>query len=409
MPVYLDHAATTPISPEALAALTHELARTGNPSSLHGSGRRARRTVEDAREALAAAARAHPSEVIFTSGGTESDNLAVKGLYWARVGENPARRRVLCSAVEHHAVMDTVGWLERHEGAEVTWLPVDGDGLVDLAFLEAELSRDPDTIALVTVMWANNEVGTIQPVERVVELAHAVGVPVHSDAVQAFGSLQVDFKASGLDAMSVSGHKIGGPVGVGALLLGRSVKLTPVQHGGGQERDVRSGTLDTASIAAFAAAAETAAANLDTESERIAALRDRLIDGVRGHVPEAILRGAPAAGRLPGNAHFTFPGCEGDSLLFLLDLAGVESSTGSACTAGVPRPSHVLLAMGLDEETARGAQRFTLGRSSKAEDVDALLAALPNAYARARQAGMAGHESSIQTAGTVARQGSGAR
>lgn len=365
--------------------------------------------MEDAREALAAAAGAHPSEVIFTSGGTESDNLAVKGLYWSRAGENPARRRILCSAVEHHAVMDTVEWLERHEGAEVTWLPVDGDGLVDLAFLEAELSRGPDTIALVTLMWANNEVGTIQPVERVVELAHAVGVPVHSDAVQAFGSLQVDFKASGLDAMSVSGHKIGGPVGVGALLLGRSVKLTPVQHGGGQERDVRSGTLDTASIAAFAAAARTAVANLDIESERITTLRDRLIDGVREHVPEAILRGAPAGGRLPGNAHFTFPGCEGDSLLFLLDLAGVESSTGSACTAGVPRPSHVLLAMGLNEETARGAQRFTLGHSSKAGDVDALLAALPNAYARARQAGMAGHESSIQTAGTVARQGSDAR
>jgi cysteine desulfurase len=195
--------------------------------------------VEDAREALAAAAGAHPSEVIFTSGGTEADNLAVKGLYWSRAGENPARRRVLCSAVEHHAVMDTVEWLERHEGAEVTWLPVDADGTVDLAFLEAELSRDADTIALVTVMWANNEVGTIQPIARIVELAHAAGVPVHSDAVQAFGSLPVDFKASGLDAMSVSGHKIGGPVGVGALLLGRAVKLTPVQHGGGQRRPLR--------------------------------------------------------------------------------------------------------------------------------------------------------------------------
>ncbi|AUZ35303.1 cysteine desulfurase NifS [Arthrobacter sp. PGP41] len=404
MPVYLDHAATTPLSPEALAALTRELARTGNPSSLHGSGRRARRAVEDAREAIAAAAGAHPSEVIFTSGGTESDNLAVKGLYWSRMAENPARRRILCSAVEHHAVLDTVEWLERHEGAEVAWLPVDSEGVVDLAALEAELARDPDTIALATVMWANNEVGTIQPVSRIVELVHAAGVPVHSDAVQAFGSLPVDFRASGLDAMSISGHKIGGPVGVGALLLGRAVKLTPVQHGGGQERDVRSGTLDTASIAAFAAAAEKAAATLGEESARIAALRDRLIDGVREQVPEAVLRGAPGSGRLPGNAHFTFPGCEGDSLLFLLDLAGVESSTGSACTAGVPRPSHVLLAMGLDEETARGAQRFTLGHASVEADVDALLAALPGAYARARQAGMAGHESTIQTAGTLARR-----
>lgn len=404
MSVYLDHAATTPLAAEALAALTRELARTGNPSSLHGSGRRARRSVEDARETIAAAAGAHPSEVIFTSGGTEADNLAVKGLYWSRVAGNPARRRILCSAVEHHAVLDTVEWLERHEGAEVCWLPVDAEGTVDLAFLEAELAREPENVALVTVMWANNEVGTIQPIRRIVELAHAVSVPVHSDAVQAFGSLPVDFKSSGLDAMSISGHKIGGPVGVGALLLGRAVTLTPVLHGGGQERDVRSGTLDTASIAAFAAAAGTAATGLDAESARLSALRDRLIAGVRERIPEAVLRGAPGSRRLPGNAHFTFPGCEGDSLLFLLDLAGIESSTGSACTAGVPRPSHVLLAMGLDEETARGAQRFSLGHASVEADVDALLAALPDAYARARQAGMAGHESSIQTAATAARR-----
>ena len=406
MSVYLDHAATTPIAAEALAVLTRELARTGNPSSLHGSGRRARRSVEDAREAIAAAAGAHPSEVIFTSGGTEADNLAVKGLYWARRAEKPERTRILCSAVEHHAVLDTVEWLERHEGAEVTWLPVDSDGVVVPDALRSELSRNPETIALVSVMWANNEVGTIQPVREVVAAAHAAGVPVHSDAVQAFGSLPVDFRASGLDAMSISGHKIGGPVGVGALLLGRAVKLTPVMHGGGQERDVRSGTLDTASIAAFAAAAEAVTKDLPGEAARIAALRDNLIAGVRAAVPDAVLRGAPGDGRLPGNAHFTFPGCEGDSLLFLLDLAGVESSTGSACTAGVPRPSHVLLAMGLDEDTARGAQRFSLGHASTESDVDALLAALPGAYERARQAGMAGHESTIQTAATVARQSS---
>lgn len=406
MSVYLDHAATTPIAAEALAALTSELARTGNPSSLHGSGRRARRSVEDAREIIATAAGAHPSEIIFTSGGTEADNLAVKGLYWARRDAEPGRTRILCSAVEHHAVLDTVEWLARHEGADVCWLAVDAEGVIDLEALKSELARDPASIALVTVMWANNEVGTIQPVRDIVEAAHAAGVPVHSDAVQAFGSVPVDFRASGLDAMSISGHKIGGPVGVGALLLGRSVKLTPVQHGGGQERDVRSGTLDTASIAAFAAAAEAATRHLGAESARISGLRDRLIAGVQAAVPDAVLRGAGGQGRLPGNAHFTFPGCEGDSLLFLLDLAGIESSTGSACTAGVPRPSHVLLAMGLDEETARGAQRFSLGHSSTDADVDALLAALPGAYDRARQAGMAGHESSIQTAGTVARQAS---
>ncbi|QOT22404.1 cysteine desulfurase family protein [Paenarthrobacter sp. YJN-D] len=405
MPVYLDHAATTPLSAEALAVMTRELAKTGNPSSLHGAGRRARRAVEDARETLAAAAGAHPSEVIFTSGGTEADNLAVKGLYWARRDENRRRTRILCSAVEHHAVMDTVEWLERHEGADVTWLPVDSEGAVRLDVVQKEISRDPESVALVTVMWANNEVGTIQPVTDIVELARPHGIPVHSDAVQAFGSVPVDFRASGLSAMSVSGHKLGGPVGVGALFLGRAVKLTPVQHGGGQERDVRSGTLDTPAVAAFAAAAEAVTAKLPEERERLAALRDHLIRGVLEAVPDAVLRGATGERRLPGNAHFTFPGCEGDSLLFLLDLAGVESSTGSACTAGVPRPSHVLLAMGLDEDTARGAQRFTLGHTSTEADVEAFLKALPEACSRARQAGMAGHESSIQTAATVARRG----
>lgn len=393
------------MSAEALAVMTRELSRTGNPSSLHSAGRRARRTVEDARETLAAAAGAHPSEVIFTSGGTEADNLAVKGLYWARRDANPKRTRILCSAVEHHAVMDAVEWLERHEGAQVTWLPVDADGVVRLDAVEGEIERDPGSVALVTVMWANNEVGSIQPIADIVRLADRHGIPVHSDAVQAFGAVPLDFRASGLAAMSVSGHKIGGPVGVGALFLGRAVTLTPVQHGGGQERDVRSGTLDTPAIAAFAAAAEAAVANLANEAKRLSSLRDHLIAGVREAVPEAVLRGAPAEGRLPGNAHFTFPGCEGDSLLFLLDLAGVESSTGSACTAGVPRPSHVLLAMGLDEGAARGAQRFTLGHSSTEADVEALLKALPDAYARARKAGMAGHESSIQTAATEARNG----
>ncbi|NKX53812.1 cysteine desulfurase family protein [Arthrobacter mobilis] len=404
MPVYFDHAATTPLSAQALAALTRELSRCGNPSSLHGSGRRARRVVEDARETLAAAAGAHPSEVVFTSGGTEADNLAVKGLYWSRRDEDPRRRRIICSPVEHHAVLDTVEWLERHEGAEVCWLPVDGDGVVSVQDVRAAIEAGPGSVALVTVMWANNEVGSVQPVADIARLAHAYGIPVHSDAVQAFGALPLSFAGSGLDTMAISGHKIGGPVGVGALLVGRSVKLTPVLHGGGQERDIRSGTLDTPSIAAFAAAAEAAVASLPEESLRLARLREKLIAGVAAAVPEAVLRGTPdpdlAGLRLPGNAHFTFPGCEGDSLLFLLDLAGVESSTGSACTAGVPRPSHVLLAMGLTEEQARGAQRFSLGHTSTDSDVEALVAALPEAYARARKAGMAGHESTIRTAGT---------
>ncbi|WP_309123604.1 cysteine desulfurase family protein [Arthrobacter sp.] len=399
MPVYLDHAATTPLSAPALAALTTELSRSGNPSSLHGSGRRARRVVEDSRETIARAAGAHPSEVIFTSGGTEADNLAVKGLFWARRDADPRRLRILCSAVEHHAVQDTVEWLERHEGAEVTWLPVTDEGVVRMDVLERELDAAADEIALVTVMWANNEVGALQPIADIAAAAARHGIPVHSDAVQAFGSVPVSFADSGLATMAISGHKIGGPVGVGALLVGRAVKLTPVQHGGGQERDIRSGTLDAAGIAAFAAAADDVVTNLSVESARISGLRDQLISGVERVVPEAVLRG-PRTQRLPGNAHFTFPGCEGDSLLFLLDVAGVESSTGSACTAGVPRPSHVLLAMGLTETEARGAQRFSLGHTSTPEDVDTLVAALPDAYERARKAGMSGHASSIQTAGT---------
>ncbi|WP_343318059.1 cysteine desulfurase family protein [Arthrobacter sp. TMP15] len=405
MPVYLDHAATTPISAPALAALTSVIARSGNPSSLHGSGRRARATVEAARETIAKAAGAHPTEVIFTSGGTEADNLAVKGLYWARNGAEPQRTRILVSSVEHAAVQDTVEWLAAHEGAHAVWLPVDSNGRILMDALEKELDRGgADSVALLTCMWANNEVGTVQPIAEIVALAKKYGIPVHSDAVQAFGSIAVNFKDSGLAAMSISGHKIGGPVGVGALLLGRAVKLTAVQHGGGQERSVRSGTLDTAGIAAFAAAAQDVTSNLETENARIGGLRDRIISAVRAAVPEAVLRGPDPmddpAQRLPGNAHFTFPGCEGDSLLFLLDMAGIESSTGSACTAGVPRPSHVLLAMGLDENTARGAQRFSLGHTSCPGDVDAFVAALPDAHARAKTAGMAGHQSSIQTAST---------
>ncbi len=397
--MYLDHAATTPLSGPALAALTQELGRSGNPSSLHGAGRRARSVVEAARETLANAAGAHSSEIIFTSGGTEADNLAVKGLFWNRRDADAARNRVLVSAVEHPAVTDTVTWLEAHEGAEVVWIPVDAEGRIRLDVLATELAAAPERIALVSVMWANNEVGTIQPVADVVALASEYGIPVHSDAVQAFGSVPVDFKASGLAAMSISGHKIGGPVGVGALLLGRSIKLTPVQHGGGQERDVRSGTLDTASIAAFAAAAEDAIANLPAEVTRLSELRDALIAGVRREVPEAVLRGS-VTDRLPGNAHFTFPGCEGDSLLFLLDMAGFETSTGSACTAGVPRPSTVLLAMGLSEDEARGAQRFSLGHTTTAEDVESFVAVVADVHASAKKAGMAGQLSSIQTAGT---------
>lgn len=403
-PVYFDHAATTPMSASALAAMTQELSRTGNPSSLHGAGRRAHRVVEESRERLAAAAGAHSSEVIFTSGGTESDNLAIKGLFWARAAEVPGRRRILCSTIEHHAVLDAVEWLAAHENAEITWIDVDSTGRIRLDQWAAEIARDPSSIALATVMWANNEVGTVQPVAEAVSLAATHGIPVHSDAVQAFTAVPVAFRDSGLATLAISGHKIGGPVGIGALLVRRDIVLTAVQHGGGHERALRSGTLNTAAVAAFAAAAHDGATGLPGESERLAGLRDDLIAGVRAAVPGAVLSGpedpSHAGLRLPGNAHFTFPGCEGDSLLFVLDMLGVQSSTGSACTAGVPRPSHVLLAMGYPEEAARGAQRFTIGHTTTAADVDQLVASLPEAHARAQQAGMAAKKSRIQTAGT---------
>jgi cysteine desulfurase len=383
---YLDHASTTALRPEALEALVGESTRgAGNPSSLHSAGRRARVAVEESREALAAALGARPGEVVWTSGGTESDNLALQGLLRARRAADPARRRVLLAATEHHAVLDCVEWLRDHEGAEVTWLPVDATGRVDLDALEDALRR-PDDVALVSLMWANNEVGTLQPVARAADLAHAAGVPLHTDAVQAVGSLPVDFAASGADLLSLSAHKFGGPVGSGALLVKRGTTLVPLVHGGGQELGVRSGTLDAAGARATAAALTAAVAHLPGEAVRLAGLRDRLLAGLL-RVPGAVLRGAePGPRRLPGNAHVTFEGCEGDSLTYLLDAAGVECSTGSACQAGVPQPSHVLLAMGLSPVEAAGALRFSLGWNSTAADVDAALAAIGPAVERARRA-----------------------
>ncbi|MDP9885431.1 cysteine desulfurase [Sinomonas atrocyanea] len=413
MPVYLDHAATTPVTPAALAAYTGQIARGGNPSSLHAAGQAARRVLEDARESLAASLRAHPTEIVFTSGGTEADNLALKGLYWARRGEDPRRRRILCSSVEHHAVADTVEWLEAHEGAEAVWLPCDRAGVTSMDALRAELEKDPGSVALVALMWANNEVGTVQPVHEAVRLCADHSVPVHSDAVQAFGHLPVDFAGSGLATLAVSGHKLGAPVGVGALVVRRDATLTPLLHGGGQQRGLRSGTLDAAGAAAFAVAAHDAVDRLPEEARRLAGLRDRLLAGIQREVPGAVVSGPPDGRvadsdgiptRLPGIAHVTFPGCEGDSLLFLLDMAGIATSTGSACTAGVPRPSHVLLAMGRSEEEARGSQRFSLGWNSTDADVDALLRAIGPAVEHARAAGMAGHESRIETASTRGRR-----
>ncbi len=390
MTVYLDHAATTPILTEAAAAMTAQLGSVGNANSLHASGRAARRVVEESREAVARALGCRPGEVVFTSGGTEADNLALKGLFWSRTGEDPRRTRILSTMVEHHAVLDPLHWLAEEAGARVDLVPVDRLGRVDLAAFREALETDPESIALVSVMWANNEVGTVQPIAEVVELAHAHGIPVHTDAVQAVGQVPVDFAASGVDAMTVTGHKIGGPYGVGALLVRREVQLTALLHGGGQERDVRSGTIDAPAIAGFAAACELAVKHQPDLAARLTALRERLVSGVLQRVPEAAFNGDPANGpehRLPGNAHLTFPGCEGDSLLMLLDARGIECSTGSACNAGVPQPSHVLLAMGCDDEQARASLRFSLGHTSTDADVDALLEAIVPVVERARAAG----------------------
>lgn len=399
--VYLDHAATTPMFPVAVEAMCAALGVTGNASSLHGSGRAARRLLEEARESIAAGLGARPSEVIFTSGGTESDNLAVKGMYWARRDADPKRNRILVSAVEHHAVLDTVEWLEQHEGARITWLECDADGIVSPRTLRAALAEFAEETALVSVMWANNEVGTIQPIPELAAVAQEFDVPMHSDAVQAAAQLPIDFAGSGLAAASFAGHKVGGPHGVGVLLLGRQVPAVPLLHGGGHERDLRSGTSDVPAAVSLAAAIRETVAGLEVRAVELERLRDRLIDGVRAAVPEAVLNGpdpAPdpthdgATGglRLPGNAHFTFPGCEGDSLLMLLDAAGIECSTGSACNAGVAGPSHVLLAMGVEPGRARGSLRFSLGHNSTDADIDALLAALPQVVERAKAAGLAG-------------------
>ncbi len=391
--VYLDHGATTPMLPEAIEAMTAQMATVGNASSLHTSGRLGRRVVEESREAIARAMGARPSEVLFTSGGTESDNLAIKGTFWARKDADPRRVRILVSMVEHHAVLDCVEFLEAHEGAKITWLDVDQVGRVHPETVRAAIGTDPETVALVSVMWANNEVGTVQPIAEIAAVCREFAIPVHSDAVQAVGQVEVDFAGSGLDLLSISGHKIGGPQGVGALLARRDATLVPLTHGGGQERQVRSGSLDVPAIRGFAVAMRHATANRAVVTERLTGLRDKLIRGAQdaGFGVQVTGDWEPGDGirRLPGNAHLLVPGCDGDSLLYLLDAAGVQCSTGSACQAGVPQPSHVLLAMGMSEHKARGALRLTLGHTSTAADVDAFLAALPAAVERAQRAQVA--------------------
>ncbi|HMM94619.1 cysteine desulfurase family protein [Phycicoccus sp.] len=388
---YLDHAATTPMLPAAVEAFVESAGRVGNASSLHTAGRAARKTVEESRERIAAALGCRPSEVVFTSGGTESDNLAVKGTWAARRDADPRRTRVVTSAIEHHAVLDPVEFLVEHRGATVSWLEPDRCGHLAVDDLRAVLAEHADDAAVVSVMWANNEVGTVQAVAELAAVAREHGVPFHTDAVQAVAHLPVRFEESGADLMTVTAHKLGGPLGVGALVARRDAVLVPQLHGGGQERQVRSGTLDVPAIHAFAVALEETVGTRDVEAKRVLGLRDRLVEGALGLdlgiTVSGCWRPGDGTGRLPGNAHLLVPGCEGDSLLYLLDAAGVECSTGSACQAGVPQPSHVLLAMGYPEADARGALRLSLGHTSTDADVDAFLAALPGVVERARRAG----------------------
>lgn len=386
--VHLDHAATTTVRPTALAALAEAAALPGNPASLHASGRRAKLRLEEARERIAAALGAHPTEVILTSGGTEADNIAVQGLYRARRAAAPERTRIVLTGIEHHAVLDVVDWLAAHEGAEPVLVPGDDDGRVDLAAWGAALAEAPGRTALAVLMWANNEIGTVQPVAEAARIAAAHGVPLHTDAVQAVGAVPVDFAASGAATLALSGHKLGAPVGVGALLVRRDADLEPIVHGGGQERRLRSGTVSTALAAALAAAVVEAVEEREAEAVRLGALRDEVIAAVDA-LDGVVLTGPrdvdPATGRplpagtrrLPGNVHVTVPGVSADALLFGFDMAGLDTSSGSACTAGVAEPSHVVLALpGRTEADARSTQRFTLGHTSTAGDVAALVAAL---------------------------------
>ena len=374
MSVYLDHAATTPMADAAIAAMTTSLSKIGNPSSLHTQGRATRKDIEDAREVIAKAVDALPSEIIFTGSGTEADNAAIKGLFW-----KSGKKLIVISAVEHQAVLDPAKWLVEHEGAELVELPVTASGLIDLVFLADLIAKRGKEIALISVMHSNNETGVIQPVGEVVKIAG--DIPVHTDAVQSFTKTPLSYKALGVTSMALSAHKVGGPLGIGVLVLRRAFEIPALLHGGGQEREIRSGTLNAPSIVALAAAIESS----NYDAARVSKLRDRFEAGVLGAVPDAYINGAGAP-RLPGITNVTFPGTQSDSLLLLMDSEKVSCSTGAACSAGVHRPSHVLLAMGHTEVTAQSSLRFSCGATTTESDIDFALSVLPTVINRGRAA-----------------------
>jgi cysteine desulfurase len=380
MSVYLDHAATTPMFDIAIDAMNASLRKLGNPSSLHTEGRSTRKDVEDAREKIAKGVGCLSSEVIFTGSGTEANNAAIKGLFW-----HSDKKVILISSIEHHAVLDPAHWLVEHEGAELIEIPVDADGVIDLAFLKKTVAERASEIALISVMHSNNETGVIQPIAEVVKIAG--DIPVHCDAVQSFTKVALSFKDLGLFAMTISGHKVGGPLGIGALILRRAVEIPALLHGGGQERDIRSGTLNAPSIVALAAAVE---AKL-YDASKVAELRDSFEAGVLASRPDAVINGKSAP-RLPGISNITFPGTQSDSLLLLMDSQKVSCSTGAACTAGVHRPSHVLMAMGLTDVLSQSSLRFSFGTTNTASDVAYALSVLPDVIERGLAANAVGRK-----------------
>ena len=383
MAIYLDHAATAPINDAAITALNNQMRKVGNASSVHNPGREVRKDVEDARHKLSELIGANPSEVIFTGSGTEANNLAIKGFFW----QAPERNVIVTSAFEHHAILDPVEWLVEHEGAEQILIPITKAGVIDLDFLRNIVATRGGEIAVISVMHSNNELGSIQPIAEVVKIAN--GIPVHTDAVQSFGKVEFNFAALGVTAATISAHKVGGPLGVAALILQRGLDLTPILHGGGQEREIRSGTLNAPAIVAFSAAAEFAIANLATNFKKIRELRDYFISGLKKCVPDVSINSIsdPA---LPGVVNATFPGTESDALLLLLDTEGISASAGSACSAGVPRPSHVLVALGLSETDADASLRISIGTTNNKEEIDQVLLVMPSVVERARNAFVVG-------------------
>jgi cysteine desulfurase len=386
MSIYLDHASTTAIYPVVVERLAEDLLKLGNPSSIHTMGQTARGMLEGAREDLARVVGCDRQEVIFTSGGTESDNLAIKGLYWASINENPDRNIIVSTYTEHHAVIDPIEWLEKYQGAMVHWLSVDERGVVNLDELAIFLDDNQGKVALISLMWSNNETGVLTDLRRVVDLAKIHSIPVHTDAVAAFGHTDVNF-FPGLTAMSLSAHKVGGPVGVGALIVSRDAKLTSIQQGGGQERDLRGGTMNAAGARAFASAARMSKSKLASDGWARHDLLNHLTTGVTRAIPSARFSRGSAPG-VPDLAHFTFPGCSGDSMLYLFDQHNIAVSTGSACTAGVARASHVLLTMGRTEEEATGTLRISIGRDTTKAEIDEFLKVLPEVHAAALKAGL---------------------